>query len=72
MSNSNPQSQPHKLTPDSNSVQSYLNILQGVIARMANNSASCKTWCISLVSAILVVLALVVQKTFWSLKLKKQ
>ncbi|WP_414563104.1 MULTISPECIES: hypothetical protein [unclassified Anabaena] len=57
MSNSNPQSQPHKVTPDSNSVQSYLNILQGVIARMATNSASCKTWCISLVSAILVVLA---------------
>ncbi|MEA5517077.1 hypothetical protein [Nodularia sp. UHCC 0506] len=57
MSNYNPQSQPHKVDPDSNSVQSYLNILQGVIARMANNSASCKTWCISLVSATLVVLA---------------
>ncbi|MEA5581178.1 hypothetical protein VB620_07480 [Nodularia harveyana UHCC-0300] len=57
MNNSNPQSQPHKVDPDSNSVQSYLNILQGVIARMANNSASCKTWCISLVSATLVVLA---------------
>lgn len=57
MSNSSPQSQPIKVTPDSNAVQSYLNILQGIITRMATNSASCKTWCISLVSAILVVIA---------------
>lgn len=60
MSNSGQQSQPNqssKVTPDSNSVQSYLNILQGIITRMANNSANCKTWCISLVSAILVVIA---------------
>lgn len=38
-------------------MQSYLNILQGIITRMATNSANCKTWCISLVSAILVVIA---------------
>lgn len=57
MSNSNPQSQPPKVTFESDAVQSYLNILQGVIARMASNSANCKTWCISLVSAILVVIA---------------
>lgn len=57
MSNSSPQSQPSRVTPDSPSVQSYLNILQGIITRLANNSANCKTWCISLVSAILVVIA---------------
>jgi len=38
-------------------VQSYLNILQGIITRLASNSANCKTWCVSLVSAILVVIA---------------
>ena len=42
---------------DSPSVQSYLTILQSVIARMASNSANCKTWCVTLVSAILVVVA---------------
>lgn len=57
MSNSSQEPQPTKVTPDSNSVQSYLNILQGIITRLATNSASCKTWCISLVSAILVVVA---------------
>jgi hypothetical protein len=38
-------------------VQSYLNILHGIITRIATNSANCKTWCVSLVSAILVVIA---------------
>ena len=42
---------------ESSSVQSYLQILQGVISRMASNSAACKTWCIALVTAIIVVLA---------------
>ena len=37
--------------------KAHLDIMQGVIQRMAANSASCKTWCISLVSAILVVAA---------------
>lgn len=40
---------------DSPSVQTYLTILQGVINRMAANSAACKTWAVGLVSAILVV-----------------
>lgn len=39
------------------SVQSHLTILQAVITRMASNSASCKAWCITLTSAILVVVA---------------
>ena len=42
---------------DSPSVHSYLSILQSVIGRMAANSVSCKTWCITIVSAILVVVA---------------
>ena len=37
---------------DSPSVQTYLCLLQGVISRMARNSAACKTWCITLVAAI--------------------
>jgi hypothetical protein len=42
---------------DSPAVQSYLTILQSVIGRMASNCASAKTWCIALVSAIIVVIA---------------
>lgn len=41
---------------ESTSVHSYLNLLQTVINRMASNSASCKSWCITLVSAIIVIL----------------
>ena len=46
-----------KVNFESGAVQSYLGILQGVINRMASNSAGCKTWCITLVSAITVVIA---------------
>lgn len=42
---------------ESSSVQSYLSILQGVINRMAANSTGCKTWCIALVSAVVVIIA---------------
>jgi hypothetical protein len=35
----------------------HLNINQSVIQRMAGNSTACKAWCITLVSAILVVVA---------------
>lgn len=42
---------------ESSSVQSYLSILQGVISRMAANSTGCKTWCIALVSAVVVIIA---------------
>jgi len=42
---------------ESPAVQSYVTILQSVISRMASNSAACKTWCITLVSAILVIIA---------------
>lgn len=55
MSNTATHSQP--LDGSCPSIQTHLGILQGVIDRMAANSASCKTWCITIVSAILVVVA---------------
>jgi hypothetical protein len=42
---------------DAPSVQSYLTLLQGVINRMASNCTGCKTWCITLVSATIVIIA---------------
>jgi len=42
---------------ESSAVQAHLNITQSVIQRMASNSTSCKAWCITLVSAILVIVA---------------
>lgn len=50
--NENPQ-----LNEESSSVQSHLSIVQDVIQRMAENSRSCKVWCVTLVAAILVVVA---------------
>ena len=41
---------------ESAAVHSYLNILQSVTSRMASNSAGCKSWCITLTSAIIVLL----------------
>jgi len=38
-------------------VQSHLTILQSVIQRMSFNSNSSKTWCVTIVSAILVAIA---------------
>ena len=46
-----------KVTFDSPSVQSYLTILQSVITRMATNSSNSKAWCVSLVSAMIVIVA---------------
>lgn len=42
---------------NSQAVQAHLEITQSVIQRMASNSASSKAWCITLVSAILVIIA---------------
>ena len=36
-------------------VQKHLEILQSIIDRMALNSSNCKTWCITIVSAILAL-----------------
>jgi hypothetical protein len=46
-----------KFGEDSAAVQAHLNITQAAITRMASNSAGCKAWCITLVSAILVIVA---------------
>jgi hypothetical protein len=46
-----------KVSFNSPAVHSYLTILQSVIGRMATNSAACKTWCITLVSAVIVIVA---------------
>ncbi len=40
---------------DDPSVQTHIQTLQGIISRLANNSAQCKTWCVTLVSALLVL-----------------
>ena len=46
-----------KIDGESPSIQTHLSILQNVIQRMASNSSACKAWCVTLVSAILVIVA---------------
>ena len=46
-----------QLSHESPSVQKHLEIMQGVINRMAENSRSCKLWCVTLVAATLVLVA---------------
>ncbi|RJR34114.1 MAG: hypothetical protein C4576_26930 [Desulfobacteraceae bacterium] len=41
---------------ESPAVHSYLSLLQAVINRMASNSAGCKSWCITVVSGLVVLL----------------
>ena len=43
------------MNSESSSIQAHLNILQNLIHRMAANSNACKFWCLTLVSAILVI-----------------
>ena len=50
-------SEQEKRDETSSSVQTHLGIMQDVIRRMATNSSSLKAWCITIVSAILVVVA---------------
>jgi hypothetical protein len=38
---------------DSPAATAHVTMLQGIISRLASNSASCKTWCLALVSALL-------------------
>lgn len=42
---------------ESSAVQKHLEIMQGVISRMVENSRSCKMWCVTLVAATLVLVA---------------
>ena len=47
---------PWSLWPaDNPAVIAHVTILQGIITRLANNSAGCKTWCLTLVSALLTL-----------------
>lgn len=46
-----------KLDAQSDAVRTHLTITQGVIQRMAENSRSCKMWCVTLVAAILFLVA---------------
>ena len=50
-------SQKLDIDPESMSIQTHLGIMQNVIQRMSANSTSSKAWCISLVAAILVIVA---------------
>jgi len=45
------------IDPESMSIQTHLGIMQNVIQRMSANSTSSKAWCVSLVAAILVIVA---------------
>ena len=45
------------LNEESSAVQTHLTMMQGVINRMAENSRSCKVWCVTLVAATLVLVA---------------
>ena len=45
------------LDEGSSAVQAHLEMMQGVIQRMAENSRSCKVWCVTLVAATLVLVA---------------
>lgn len=57
MSASTPQPiTPQPITIESSAGHKYLDILQDVIKRMAGNSSNCKSLCITLVSAIAVVI----------------
>ena len=46
-----------KLGVDSSAVQAHVSMMQGVITRMVENSRSCKVWCVTLVAAVLVLVA---------------
>ena len=46
-----------RLDHESTAVHKHLDIMQGIIARIAENSRSCKVWCVTLVAAVLVLVA---------------
>jgi hypothetical protein len=51
--NDKPQ-EPSPFRPADNPVAiEHIKLLQGIVNRLANNSASCKTWCLTLVAALL-------------------
>lgn len=46
-----------KIDPEAASIQTHLGIIQNVIQRMSVNSTNCKAWCVTLVAAVLVIIA---------------
>ena len=40
---------------EKSSVQAHINMMQGIINRMANNSSNCKLWCITIMSAVVAL-----------------
>lgn len=40
---------------EKSSVQAHISMLQGIISRMANNSANSKTWAVTIIAAMLVI-----------------
>jgi len=46
-----------EIDPEASSIQTHLGIIQNVVQRMAANSSNCKAWCVTLVAAILVIVA---------------
>ena len=51
-------SESQEFGPESEAVRTHLEIMQGVISRMADNSRSCKLWCVILVAAVLFMSSL--------------
>lgn len=49
--------QPRPVTADSEAVHTHLQIEQGIISRMAENSRQCKLWSVTIIAAILVFAA---------------
>lgn len=45
------------IDPEAASIQTHLGIIQNVIQRMSSNSTNCKAWCVTLVAAVLVIVA---------------
>ena len=45
------------LNEESDAVRTHLEIMQRVIHRMGENSRACKVWCVTLIAAILVLVA---------------
>ena len=48
---------PIQIDPEAASIQTHLGIIQNVIQRMSANSTNCKAWCVTLVAAVLVIIA---------------
>lgn len=48
---------PLQIDPEAASIQTHLGIIQNVIQRMSTNSTNCKAWCVTLVAAVLVIIA---------------